>query len=74
MESSEWPSVGIYAGTVHHLGNWHECMSVSYENIRGQYCIVEVEYDFQSADASKQDDSVWNALKRVSLTNELKRS
>ncbi|XP_065206402.1 O-acyltransferase like protein-like isoform X2 [Planococcus citri] len=46
MESSEWPSVGIFSGTGAHLGNFEECLTISSYNIKGQYCLADAIYDY----------------------------
>ncbi|XP_065204696.1 nose resistant to fluoxetine protein 6-like [Planococcus citri] len=45
-ESSEWPLGGILSGTVNYMGNYDECLDISSHGVKGQYCLVEVIYNF----------------------------
>ncbi|KAK7588223.1 hypothetical protein V9T40_005468 [Parthenolecanium corni] len=74
LESSEWPSVGVYAAMTYSMGNWDECLRVDQYEIKGQYCLVEASYDWtENFENNKTDNkytwpderaSVWNALKK----------
>ena len=71
LESSEWPSVGIFSGTRYHLGNFDECTKISAYNIRGQYCLAEATYHYpdtlQNEVVEEPDEkiSAWDALTMV---------
>ncbi|XP_065201228.1 nose resistant to fluoxetine protein 6-like [Planococcus citri] len=68
MESSEWPSVGIFSGMVAHLGNYDECLKISSYGVKGQYCLAEVDYDYPDVSLSElvevpdEKRSAWEAL------------
>ncbi len=76
LESSEWPSVGLFTGMMHHLGNWDECLRVHEYDFRGQYCLpaAKFEVDFEEPDIENPEDwiywpnedlSVWRILQKV---------
>lgn len=75
MESSQWPASGLFAGTLDHLGNFDECLSISSRGIKGQYCVVRAKYTPQEelvnratyvkAEKADDDSSVWNAVEMV---------
>lgn len=74
LESSEWPSVGLFSGRLDHLGNYDECLSISSHEIKGQYCLAQVIYndldehpDFGKNPVQDPDQkiSVWEALAMV---------
>lgn len=75
MESSEWPSVGIFSGMVDHLGNYDECLSISEYGIEGQYCLAQTKYDYpddpayhkQPVEKPNPKASVWEALIMVNF-------
>lgn len=76
LESSEWPSFGIYAGIVYSLGNYEECLLVSEYGVKGQYCLVTAIYDktqkqdsINSYEWPDERASVWDALEKVNLKN-----
>ncbi|KAK7604565.1 hypothetical protein V9T40_005751 [Parthenolecanium corni] len=72
MESTQWPSVGVFAGTVDHFGNFDECLVISSHGVKGQYCLARGKYSI--IDSSKfprepiltekvhQEASVWSAI------------
>lgn len=73
LESSEWPSVGSYAGMTYSMGNWDECLRVAQYDVKGQYCLVQATYDYTLNNTTdveyKWPDeraSIWNALETVS--------
>lgn len=71
LESSEWPSVGVYAAMMYSMGNWDECLRISEYNVKGQYCLVNATFDPLKSepnpdlDQLKEKASVWDALKKV---------
>lgn len=80
MESSDWPSVGLFGGTLDHLGNWEECMMISSRGVKGQYCLVQAKYTVSNRlmnrtviESRKPDgkpdenDSTWNAIEWVCI-------
>ncbi|XKL64934.1 hypothetical protein PGB90_005020 [Kerria lacca] len=71
LESSQWPSVGIYAGMTYHMGNFDECVMISKSTFSGKYCLVNAAYEipFQNdipllSEFANENDSVWKALKQ----------
>ncbi|XKL64038.1 hypothetical protein PGB90_004124 [Kerria lacca] len=71
LESSDWPSVGIYSGMLDHLGNWDECVLISSYNIKGQYCLAQAKYTLTDislhkpiniTDKPSEESSVWSAI------------
>lgn len=79
MESTQWPSVGVFAGTVDHFGNFDECLVISSHGVKGQYCLARGKYSI--IDSSKfhrepiltekvhQEASVWSAIESVIFHN-----
>lgn len=75
MESSEWPSVGLFSGRTTHLGDYDECLSISSHGIKGQYCLPEITYDYvhdpthikNAVENPPQDVSVWEAITMVNF-------
>lgn len=74
LESSQWPSFGIYAGTMYSLGNYEECLLVSEYGVKGQYCLVSAMYEKKEKPKNlnpyewpDERASVWNALEQVEI-------
>lgn len=72
MESSEWPSVGIFSGMVNHFGNYDECLTVSMQGMKGQYCLAQAMYDYPGYSSTSELEevpnealSVWDAMLMV---------
>ena len=76
LESSQWPSVGIFSGMLDHLGNYDECLWINTEFVKGQYCLTQAIYDYEINDESvrkiqgqldfaDETKPAWNALKMV---------
>lgn len=75
LESSEWPSVGLLAGTTIHLGSYDECLLVS-TTIRGKYCLVEGSFGYdkimnnsalEAVEWPSDELTVWEILRMVSI-------
>ncbi|KAK7582380.1 hypothetical protein V9T40_013825 [Parthenolecanium corni] len=75
MESTEWPSTGLFAGMTKSLGNYEECVRAIGPSFRGQYCLAQLSYDYNDSDDSYSTDilsgqemnkmSVWRVMKMV---------
>lgn len=74
-ESSEWPTGAIISGIVDYMGNWEECLMVSSQNLKGQYCLAYGTYHFPYNPESvygtsvdyfpKEEASAWDTLQMV---------
>lgn len=78
MESSEWPSVGLFAGRMNNFGSYDKCLSISSHGIEGRYCLVEVIWtsypknyipDTNSVQHTLEEQSVWKRIATVSFSN-----
>lgn len=74
MESSQWPSMGLFAGTVDSMGSYDECLMVSSHGIRGQYCLAQASYNYSevldSTDIQEfpnEESSVWKNILAVNF-------
>lgn len=75
MESTQWPSFGVFSGTVDHLGNFDECLLISSHGVKGQYCLARGIYNIiDSAKYPREpsvvekvhpESSVWSAIESV---------
>ena len=63
LESSEWPSVGLFSGKLFHTGDWDECLKASGPaSIKGKYCLVQAHINVSAALKSERtyfDDTGW---------------
>lgn len=53
MESSDWPRVGLFTGGNNHLGHFAACLKSEGPGIRGQYCLVQMAYNFTIDETEK---------------------
>lgn len=58
LESSEWPTVGIFSGSSVHMGDYSECLKSEAPRFRGRYCLVSGVFRFNLA-AGAVNNSGW---------------
>lgn len=82
-ESSEWPAVGILAGSPYHLGDYPECLKSRGPGVQPKYCIVTGYFQRKRAtvvtysaiassnsiwlDWPKENISAWDVVDEVKL-------